>query len=460
MKKVLLFCLAAMLVVALTLPAVAKTDLTARGEFTNTGYYLSNIRAMNTAGSATSASFQEMYGSLTFRLQTAPNLWFELGTKFADRDWGYWQITGGSPIGFNRYDDDSATLAKMGFTDGANFIEVDTAAMTWLVYKGYLYVGRGRSAPGGIGAMQLSKVGAGRDWKGSDSPYDTISTTQTFGVWAVNASAAKIAERDGYQTYTGTATADADYDSYSAGIGYNQKWGHVRADLNWTRDRAQWIPPYFWPDSNTYSIAGRIYYKLGKAIHLAAEGSYKFGGFISGGVEVMDIAGWDMCVQAEYIDGPYKIGAQFGWTNGQDPATLPTTANPKKTEGSSPGRWEGLYAAFGEFDGLLNDDSDYLGNYWDSTKTNSLAKGLQLFYGFADYKMMDKLWVHAAIGFMRWDEDPVDKNFGSEFDLGANYTIQPGLDLGLHFGYFIPGTWFTAPKGNHIHLDAELSMKF
>lgn len=476
MKKILLICLAAMLVLAFTLPAAAKTTLTASGSFVNTGFYLSNAMAAQTGGAAESQAFQEMRANVFFKLQTAPNLWFTFGLNLMDRNWGYRDNTG-----YNRYWDDSRDQNDitapqlvvgddntMGWNDYANLVEVTHANLTYLVYKGYVYWGRGQSGKGARGAMQTSKVGASRDWKASDSYYDTISVNQTFGAWNLSASTAKIAEGDGPVAMS----TDMDYDSHSLGVKYSQKWGYVSGSFNYTRDHHNWTTPYWHPNNDIYNFDGVVYFKMGKAIHLSVEGSYKYGKLTDSGFALdMDVRGWDFMAQGEYIQGPYKFGVMFAITNGQDPTTQAGTAAPKKTVGSDPGdEFKPLYAAFGQYDGLLYTAGNTMNtSQWQATKENSLHAGLQFFYGFADYKMMDKLWLHAALGFMRFDEIPTiagvsignaDKNFGTEFDLGANYTIQKGLDLGVHFGYFIPGTWFPAPKGNHMHLDAEITMKF
>ena len=459
----MLICLTAMLVLAFTLPAAAKTTLTVSGSFINTGFYLTNPASAVTADEAVSAAFLEMRANVMFKLQAGSNLWFKFGLNLMDRDWGYADNTG-----FNRYWDDQrqqnsgtplvVSNNNMGFNDFANFSEVTHANMTYLVHKGYIWLGRGQSGPSALGAMQTSKVGANRDWKADDDYYDAIAVNQTFGPWNLKASIAKVAENDGPQ-----GTADQDYDSYTLGAKYTQKWGYVSGGFNYTRDRATWIKPYWHSDTDKYTPSAVVYLKLGKAMHLSAEGSYKFGSITNGlyGNADMDIKGWDFALQGEYIDGRFKAGAMFAITNGQDPTKNTTSATPVKTVGTRPGdSFHPLYAAFGQYDGLLYSPTSRTGSLWNSTRTNFLHKGLQFYYGFADYRMMEKLWVHAALGFMRWDEDPRDKDFGTEFDLGANYTIKKGLGLGVHFGYFIPGSWFTAPIGNHLHLDAELTMKF
>jgi hypothetical protein len=303
--------------------------------------------------------------------------------------------------------------------------------------------------------MQKSAVGSNRDWKGSDSFYDTISVNQTFGPWNVSGSATTILELDG----PNLGVTDKDWYSYSAALKFTQKWGYVSGDFNWTRDYSGLVAKFGWHDVDLMSVGAYIYYKLGKAIYLTGEGKYYFGNY-KGHATAADTgrAGYDFCLQGEWIDGPYKFGGMFALTNGQDPNNAT-----KNTKGGGFGAaFRPLYAAFGEYDGLLNGDGGLSlasggGTIWSS------SRGLQLYYGFADYKIMEKLWLHAALGFLRWDDNTVDKSIGTEFDLGANYTITKGLDLGLHFGYFIPGAWFDTNrpnKGNHIHVDAQLAMKF
>jgi hypothetical protein len=264
MKKLMLLCLAALLVLAFTLPATAKTTLSASGSAVYTGYYLTNVGADLSAGTAVANAFQTMEANIMFRLQTNPKLWFQFGLNLMDRYWGYQ-----ADFGYNRYWDDEEWQSDM-FNDDANLAEVTHANITYLVYKGYIFIGRGQLGPGARGAMQTSVVGANRDWKASDSYYDTISVRQTFGPWALAGSASKVAEMDGpsarFYRDGNAEISDGDYDSLTASVTYNQKWGYVSGGFNWTRIRNNW----YGLDIDNYNPSATVYVKFGKAWHVSA----------------------------------------------------------------------------------------------------------------------------------------------------------------------------------------------
>lgn len=450
MKKILLLSLAAMLVLAFTLPAAAKTTFTASGDMMVGGFYLTNPMATSTAATAVTDARMIMDGHLKFKLQPKPNLYFELGLGFMDKDWG----VGGT--GYARYDDSGFTQGTgAGWTDMFNTVEVEQASIVWLVYKGYAYFGRGKDArTGSFGALQKSKVGANLNVDSGDGLYDRIMVNQAFGPWNFFFLYQKIGDAD-----AGIAVVDGDWDLYGFEPKYTWKTGFVHAALYYGRD--YWTWPRGMSDDNGYTLTGKIYQKFGD-IHFGVRFKYGWGtasGGIPGAADIKT-AGWNAMALAEYIKGPYKIGVQGIIFNGQDPLVAVTTKD--QTVGNIGQDYRGLYAAFGPRDGLLYPGNEFLnGTTIVGQTVNNF--GLQVFLGFAEYKMMDNLWLRAALGFMRWDDTPAGTptNFGTEFDLGANYTIMKGLDLGVHFGYFIPGDWFVAPaKGNHLHLDWELTMKF
>lgn len=447
MKKILLLCLAAMLVLAFTLPAAAKTTFTASGWIKMGGYYLSNPTATASAGTAVSSAFMTSDLQLNFKYQINPKVWANVQFRGVNRAWG------GSTM-FNNY-----LAADIGF----DAIEVEVANIFILAYKGWILVGRGKDgSTGTIGPLLASKVDSNRNWDSNDDMYDRIMVSQTFGPWSLFFLYQKITEGTMY-----SGVGDNDLDGYMPEINYTWKTGSIKVGDWMSRYRA---PTYdlnahkiyinAWQKFGPIAIGGRFAYETAKmrtaADAFATEAS---------------TSGWHLMGTAEYATGPYKVGVQFAVVDG--------VASSKDRIVGGPGTdYRGLYAAFGPRDGLMYDDSKYIspatqvfpgGATSDYKTTGDGGAGIQLYYGFFDYKLMEKMWVHAALGFIRWDEIPAavagvstaSNNYGSEFDLGAKYNISKGFDLGVHFGYFIPGDWFAAGvKGNHLHLDAELVMKF
>ncbi len=449
MKKLLLFCLAAMLVLAFTLPAAAKTTLTASGDMMVGGFYLSNPMANRDTAVAITDARMYMDGHLKFKLQTNPKLWFELGLGFMDKDWGV------GTTGYSRYDDSGFNQTGAGWLDMFNTVEVEQASILLVVYKGWFMFGRGKDAPSAAyGPLLKSNVGANLNVDSGDSLYDRIMVNQTIGPWNLFFLYQKIGEAD-----FGIALVDNDWDLYGTDITYTWKTGKATGSLYYGRD--YWTWPHGRADDNGYTLTGTGYQGFGD-FHFGARFKYGWGtasGGFPGAVDVKT-SGWNAMATAEYIKGPYKIGVQGIIFNGQDP--LVSSAVEDQTVGNIGQDYSGLYAAFGHRDGLLYPGNEFLN---DTTITGITVNdfGLQVFLGFAEYKMMNNLWLRAALGFLRWDSTPAGTpvNIGTEVDLGANYKIMKGLNLGVHFGYFIPGDWFVDPnKGNHIHLDWELTMKF
>ena len=447
MKKLVLFCLAAMLVIAFTLPAAAKTTMTSAGNIFFGGYYLSNPMASAVSSVRKASSYYLMDLQISFKFQINPQLYTNVQFAGVDKVWGtnvFSRYNSGAAVAHTHTD--GAGLATTSSSFGINALEIEAANIVYLVYKGYVFVGLGKDGDtGAVGPLLRSKVGANRNWSSGEGTWYRIMTSQTFGPWSFLGFIQKLNESD-----MGTALNDNDMDGYY--ISGNYGWKTGKAYLSY------WLGDYALFGFNNHSITGTIYQKLGD-FTVGARTNWARNTFASGAPNKSGYYWW---VTGEYATGPYKVGAMIAINDGVTPGSTTDMIS------GGPGTdFRGLYAAFGEYDGLMYDSTAYSGTS-DYKTFGDGGAGLQLYYGFAEYKLMEKMWVMAALGFLRWDELPgaaagktTSRNYGSEIDLGMNYTIIKGLDLGVHFGYFIPGTFFAAgAKGNHIHLDWELKMKF
>ena len=453
MKKLLLFCLAGMLVIALTIPVAAKTTLATSGRLSVGGYYLTNPMATSTTSTAVSSAFMTIDLQLNFKYNINPALSANIQLAALGGEWGG-STTAAVMSASSRYNN-GATPGTLGF----NAVEIEAANIVWIVYKGYVFAGYGKDAStGSLGPLMRSKVSANRNWSSGDGMYYRFMTSQTFGPWNIFALYQKLTEGD-----MGIVSTDDDLDAYNPVLRYTWKTGS--AALSWWygryRNSSQFyeqenhsFTPSVWQKFGNFAVGAKMNY-VRNSTKTAADGY----------ATAAKTDGYYWLVTGEYAAGPYKLGAYVSVVHAGSLITNDRVMNGPGTD------FRGLYAAFGPWDGLLYDSTKYSGNSDFITfgeGAGDTGGGLQLFYGFAEYKLMEKMWVMAALGFMRFDAVPpagagktLNTDYGTEFDLGMNYTIMKGLDLGVHFGYFIPGTFFAAgAKGNHLHIDWELVMKF
>ena len=436
MKKILLFSLAAALVVALTMPAAAKTELKVSGEAFWRGFSLTNVGAVADSSDAVPTAFMEMAMAINMKFQVNPALAFGTRIEALQKKWGREEVDAQAPAAMNNA---RLTEAK---------VEI---AFPW----GWWRVGRYQATTGYIWGTGRSKVGAPRAWDETDiwdpnGQRDRIifgrgAAFGQPGPWTITLLYEKINEGDSDPLWLGGA--DSDLDLYWMNNTYKWKGGGVTLITQlvrnyYTSDLATWEF-----NDNRYKIEVNAGQKFGP-MTIAGNVTYFFG------TRKMLVLGTDTeissqshkameyCFVVEYKKGPVLTGFGYYHSDGQD------TSNDITAAITSGRGFRPLYAAFGNYDGLLFNTGN-----------------LNLITAFIDYNLTSKLILHVAGGYITADEVAAgnSKKLGMEVDGGLAYEIVKGLTLGLHVGYFMPQDGWEdmfGNKGNHTHVDGELRLKF
>jgi hypothetical protein len=452
----LIIALAALTLCVFAATASAAPTLTVSGASEWTGYYLSNPGANSAAADAEPKSFGTMITVVSANLAIAQNLFFRVSWEGHDRYWGSTSHKDVNTV--------STSTANSG-------VDWNDAVMTYISPYGIFIVGTYKSSGAKVNGsggelaqwgLQGSHVGAYRNWGGSfGTQYDML-------IWSKNFSKAlnlrvyglKYTEHDAVTV----SEVDGDVWQYSIRPTYNWKTGGAYVDVRWSRVRypvimnasGDWYSTLFGilyqvpvGDGNVLNATNTgnsdwYYFYLGVAqkfgpVKVGWNSEYKMGKIEGAGSlegETWDTSSFKYYLEAVYASGPIEAGACFSHThlskleeNTGNTLTVGTTFRP-------------LYAFYSKNNvaGLGND----LGNH------NLLAV-------WFDYNVIKNLWLHVAYGYLQWSNtelysftpvvpgyvytvSPYDvgKTIGSEIDFGLNYTVAKGLDVGLHFGYFMP----------------------
>jgi len=447
MKKILFFALAAMLVVAFTMPAAAKTSLSVSGVAKSRGFYLSNPGAGNEDATATDA-FLDMFYALHFVFSPGGPANFKATFEGLQKKWG----GAYSPAEPHSYDTDWDMGTDASLRNDARWTE---ALITY--YKqpiGYFQIGRSVDKIGSIGGgLGMSKVNANRT---HDDKYycDRFYWQNTWGKFTSKFFYEKTMEID-----SPGGTVDDDYDIFWFKEHYDWKGGGVW--FNFTFYNEQWKGPvYVQYKEKEYKVQFAAYQAFGP-LTLGGYVTHYFGtqeGIPGMGWTDKDIKNYEWYFTAEYKAGPLLAGFLYTHKDGQD------TSNDVTTHSATGSYFQPLYAMFGQYDGLMYDwlfsgvDND--GDGVDD------ASGIDFIYFWVDYQLMEKLIVHAAYGYALADETAsyVDSALGHEIDFGLAYKLAKTLTLGLQFGYFMPLDGLEDLLGgtadNHIHLSGEIKLEF
>lgn len=451
MKKALIFVLVALVAVAfIAAPAFAAkkkaaTTVKLGGSYEVTGYYLSNPGASANAGDAVPDAFLDMIFYLTIDFTVAKNVGIKTQFRGLDKIWG-------------------ANYTNDG--DGRNDVQQTWARIWWVSPIGYWLIGHYQSSTGTLVGMGIgqSKVGADRFWHDSESTKDRVILIKSFGNVGTMILFQKIYEQDAFGGVT-----DADYDFWDFMISYKWKTGFIE------------LTDYYFPNRITESGDTRTTtHKPGVVV------SQRFGPLFVGG-EIRYVTGittydhdtidsrsgedtrrreslaWEFHI--EYADGPIRAGFMWGHLGG-DPDSADDLDTGSESVGDS---FKALYAAFGEYDGIL---------YKYSSATANL--GLNVYMLWVEFNAMENLWLQAAVGWMAFSHSPMDgvsRNIGYEIDFGLAYELARNFVLQIHVGAFMPQAYFSDREvdsgsersilaesisgyGTHYHADMKLILEF
>ncbi len=191
-----------------------------------------------------------------------------------------------------------------------------------------------------------------------------------------------------------------------------------------------------------YKIAKQILYPYMKAtfgpVYVEAEVNYIFGeNDYDYPHTAVDYKGWGAYLMAKTNMGPASIGAQVGWSKGED-TDADVTVGPGKGADWNPALM------------LFNDEL----NTWSGGDINTNAgggansninDGYLIFNVFADYKVTPKFSLGSALTWAKADKAQIaeqDKEYGVEFDVTATFKIYDNLSYMVGAGYLWTGDWF------------------
>jgi len=186
------------------------------------------------------------------------------------------------------------------------------------------------------------------------------------------------------------------------------------------------ISPYFKATFDPVYVEGQLYWADGTVSYEDAYSS----------VPDTNVEGLSWYLMGKSSFGIGHIGALVAYSQGDDPNTT-------DMEGTAVnGGWDWNPCLI-----LWNDDFNYKANgylghvngaYTDGQMSNAFI--YQIFAG-AD---IDKLSLKTSISYAKADEvvPGVDDEYGTEFDVTANYKFYDNLDYMVGFGYFVAGDYY------------------
>jgi len=309
----------------------------------------------------------------------------------------------------------------------------------------------------GIGKFDVGYMSAGKfglDWADSETTRPRIKLTTKMGPVLLIAIYEKWTENSVNQAWsngsTANKTADADGAAYYLAPIYNFKGGQTGVlygyiNFNNTRTAGfrttkQILHPYLKTSFGSFIVEAELNYIFGKKMEFDSG---------VGGTDVK-YNGWGAYLMAKTNVGPATIGAQLGWSQGDDPDTA------DKDE-SGPGKGADWNPALI----LFNDDlATWSGGDMNTSGSGAAPNfskpagvygnnGMQIFNIFADYKVTPKFMAGAALTYAKADKVVAgwEKTYGTEFDVKATYKLYDNLSYMVGAGYLWTGDYYKGLNG-------------
>ena len=246
------------------------------------------------------------------------------------------------------------------------------------------------------------------------------------------------------------AYANADRDIYSIGADYRWKGGSAGLQLqNWAHSdtdyslgsttatpfptkgsvqRLYTINPYAKASFGPLYLEGEFWYGIGDWIDYRDTRAD------------VDLDAMALYLNARYDMGPFYAGALMSWVTGDDPGTR------DKMEGSVLNAlWLGKN--FDVFLLMFNDFMSTVSGSWNgynSTSIGTFEDNALIWQLYAGWKATPNFDVKVSYGMATADRTAVgvDDDYGSEFDIAANYKIYNNLTYMVGFGYWWAGDYF------------------
>lgn len=199
------------------------------------------------------------------------------------------------------------------------------------------------------------------------------------------------------------------------------------------------LTPYFKANFDPFYVEGQLYW---------ADGTVSLEDWACSWSDDVDLEGLTWYLMGKYSFGPAYIGGLAAYAQGDDP-------NSTEREGFAVnGGWDWNPCLI-----LWNDDFNYKAGgalgHEHFAMTDGQMRNAFIYQIFGGWDPIEDLSLKASYSIATVDQDQiydgenpvfsVDDNYGSEFDLTANYKIYDNIDYMVGFGYFWAGDFY---KGN------------
>ena len=496
MKKILTIALAAILVVAFTVPVLAETSVKFKGSYRVRYWYKNNLNLAHKQKNENKSTYFDHRFRLSFSFAPSEFLSVNVSTQAVkDQKWGN-QKSGMSWK--NKYDSVSYTTGAT--TDGGVYMNKSTSnSSVWdngiEFYRVYMTINSpygkfdiGRMSGGEAGLTVFGYYGSDfhGDWSpfNGEGPHDRIRYTYTAGNFTIAAFFEKEDEID-----ANTGDYDSDIDTYNimpvftfGGEGFK---GAVNCLFTYTRDRSGILT--FGSNFSNSPVAASAAYNTAGVYAIASSSTGSVTGIyaINGGVT--DLYTIYPAAQIEF--GPFAFHTTLKYVTGQ--------YKPSEAAGSSYNKIQlsgfGFYADanFNYSSGIVGlayiylqgDDTEKNKQFSPTaTATQGRTKKLTNLVGAGadycplliaydvdldtvglndqpnhwsivawwDHNLTEELMVEAAYGYIYVNNVPsnVKHDYGHEFDAGVKAKIYDNASFNTRFGYFVAGKYHRGAKVN------------
>jgi len=421
------------LIAAFSMTASA-TDVKFGGSYYLVGFYDSNDTLGDT-GLATSRAAFYTRTRIQPVFQIAEGLSFTARMDALEKQWGNTNWKGGQ---------DTTSSRKMGSGAGQKIQE------SFEFERGYV------TFQTAVGQLQVGYQAAGTwgtAFADSGTTRPRILYITKAGPVTILALYEKVQEADQNTGMAGLADADDDFAAIapiysfpggSAGIlWYHLRFHSPRPTLNY-RTVLNVLAPMVQAQFGPVYVESEVLYTFGKQVENDAAGTD------------VDRSGWAAYLMAKTNLGPATIGAQVGWSAGDD------GSDPTKNKSGYGGGTDWNPALI-----LMNDDlATWKPGGNDSS--NSGKANFLLYNIFGSFNPTPKVNVGAALTVAQADKAPtgfVSKKMGTEFDVTATYKIYDNLSYMVGAGYLWAGDYWKGTNsanviGNDYMLMNKLSLSF
>ncbi len=425
MKKIVVFCLAMLLVFSFVTLAAAETKVDFSGYYRVRGFYNNNFNLANDSDNESKSSYFDQRFRLGVKLRPADNLVMNLNLQaLKDNKWGT-QASGLT------WKNKPGTLGNgAGDAEYNSSFEVYRAYMQVKTGFGQFDLGRMSAGTGGLAlaGYGASPIGADRCPFDNEGPRHRIKYTMSSGPFWMTAGYDKFIEKDSDPALNPGGEQELDQD----GIFILPKYTFSNGSVNLL---------FVYNINNSVPGEKIKFYLINPGLRMVF-GQFSINTefqYMSGDMDVadVDLEGLGFYFDANWNYGQGELGAWYLWVQGDDDLA----DNKRKGMFGSGVDFCPLLLAY-DIGGLGVLDLNNAANHW--------SLGMWL-----DHNITEKLLLHAAVGYIKMNETKayganIDNNYGSEFDLGLVYKIHENLTYEALFGYFMAGDFHKDALGTDV----------